>query len=358
MPRDACAGKSFVANFPSMMWRKRFFFLCALVSVFALNAWSQDAADSQVVRPSGISGPVRKAKAVTAKDTEDADVEPAPTRKTKSSKSTHAASHRKRAKAKETEESIPAPTEYTPEGIPKTSAASVIVVDANTGKILYEKNADETRVPASTQKLLTALIVAESGFLDRTVIVQPVDTLAEPVKLNIKAGDAYQRIDLLRALLVKSPNDVARCLARDNAGSIEVFAEVMNRRAQELGAVHSHFVNPNGLPVPGQYSTARDLSLIARAAYANPTIRSIVCLPQLVFRYANGRTRELENTNKLLRRLPYCNGMKTGYTDAAGKCLIASGTRPGKDVIVVVLGDSSSRVWRDASALLSWGLWM
>jgi D-alanyl-D-alanine carboxypeptidase (penicillin-binding protein 5/6) len=358
MRRDACAGKSFVANSSAMMWRKRLFFLCALVSVFALNAWSQDAADSQAVRPSGVTGPIRKAKAVTAKDTEDADVESTAARKTKRSRSTHATSHRTRAKAKESEESIPAPTEYTPEGIPKTSAASVIVVDANTGKTLYEKNADQIRVPASTQKLLTALIVAESGFLDRTVTVQPVDTLAEPVKLNIKAGDTYQRIDLLRALLVKSPNDVARCLARDNAGSIEAFAEVMNRRAQQLGAAHSHFVNPNGLPVPGQYSTARDLSLIARAAYANPTIRSIVCLPQLVFRYANGRTRELENTNKLLRRVPYCNGMKTGYTDAAGKCLIASGTRPGKDVIVVVLGDSSSRVWRDASALLSWGLLM
>jgi serine-type D-Ala-D-Ala carboxypeptidase (penicillin-binding protein 5/6) len=358
MHRGACAGKSFVANFPSMMWRKRFFFLCALVSVFALSAWSQDAADSQAVRPRGISGPVRKAKAVTAKDTDDADSESSPARKTKTSKSTDAASHRKRAKAKESEEPIPAPAEYTPEGIPKTSAASVIVVDANSGKTLYEKNADQIRAAASTQKLLTALIVAESGFLDRTVAVQAVDTLAEPVKLNIKAGDTYQRLDLLRALLVKSPNDVARCLARDNAGSIEAFAEIMNRRAQELGAVHSHFVNPNGLPVPGQYSTARDLSIIARAAYANPTIRSIVCLPKLVFRYANGRTRELENTNKLLRRLPYCNGMKTGYTDAAGKCLIASGTRPGKDVIVVVLGDSSSHVWRDASALLSWGLWM
>ncbi|PYJ05732.1 MAG: hypothetical protein DME95_03190, partial [Verrucomicrobia bacterium] len=171
------------------MWRKRFFFLCALVSVFALSAWSQDAADSQAVRPSGISGPVRKAKAVTAKETEDADVESSPARKTKTSKSTNAASHRKRAKAKETEESIPAPTEYTPEGIPKTSAASVIVVDANTGKTLYEKNADQVRIPASTQKLLTALIVAERGFLDQPVTVQPVDTMAEPVKLNIKAGD-------------------------------------------------------------------------------------------------------------------------------------------------------------------------
>ena len=341
-----------------MKSRNRIWIFCAFVLVSALGAWAQEEVDSEGVRPSGVSGPVRKAKAVTARDREDADAEPTAARKTKASKSTHASSHRKRAKAKDTEESIPAPTEYTPDGIPKTSAASVIVVDANTGKILYEKNADQIRPPASTQKLLTALIVAESGFLDRPVTVQPVDTLAEPVKLNIKAGDTYQRIDLLRALLVKSPNDVARCLARDNAGSIEAFAETMNRRAQQLGAVHSHFVNPNGLPVPGQYSSARDLSLIARAAYANSTIRSIVCLPQLVFRYANGRTRELENTNKLLRRLPYCNGMKTGYTDAAGKCLIASGSRAGREVIVVVLGDSSSRVWRDASALLSWGLWL
>src|SRR5213593_2558176 len=357
MRGDACAGKRFVANFPSMMWCKRFFFLCALVSVFALSAWSQDAADSQAVRPSGVTGPIRKAKAVTAKETEDADVESTAARKTKASKSTHAASHRKRAKAKETDEAIPAPTEFTPEGIPKTSAASVIVVDANSGKILYEKNADQIRPAASTQKLLTALIVAESGFLDRTVTVQGVDGLCDPVKLGIKPGDTYQRIDLLRALLVKSPNDVARCLARDNAGSVEAFAERMNQRAFALGARNSHFVNPNGLPDARQYSTARDLSTIARVAYANSTIRSIVCLPQLVFRFANGRTRELENTNKLLKRLPYCNGMKTGYTEAAGKCLIASGSRPGKDVIVVVLGDSHNGVWRDAGALLAWALW-
>jgi D-alanyl-D-alanine carboxypeptidase (penicillin-binding protein 5/6) len=342
-----------------MISRKRVFLLCAFLSAFAISAWCQDAADSEAVRPSGVSGPVRKAKAVTARDTDEADAEAPSARKTKTSKSGHASSHRKRARAKQdTEDTIPAPTEFTPEGIPKTTAASVIVVDANNGKILYEKNADQIRPPASTQKLLTALIVAESGFLDRTVTVQGVDPMCDPVKLGIKPGEMYQRIDLLRALLVKSPNDVARCLARDNAGSIEAFAEVMNRHAAQLGAVHSHFVNPNGLPVPGQYSSARDLSLIARAAYANPTIRSIVCLPQLVFRYANGRTRELQNTNKLLTRLPYCNGMKTGYTDAAGKCLIASGTRPGKDVIVVVLGDSSSHVWRDASALLNWGLLM
>jgi len=242
--------------------------------------------------------------------------------------------------------------------VPTVGARSVMIVDAKTGDVLYEKNADELRPAASTQKLLTALIIAERGYLDQPVKVDAIDGMCEPVKLNIRSGDVYQRIELLRALLVKSPNDVARCLARDYAGSIEAFAEVMNERARSLGATHSHFVNPNGLPVPGQYSSARDLSIIARAAYANPTLRSIVCQPQIVFRFANGRTRELENTNKVLRRSPYCNGMKTGYTEAAGHCLIASGSRPGRDVIVVVLGDTKSGVWRDANALLTWGLWM
>src|SRR5256712_1340827 len=301
------------------------------------------------VRPTGVPhrSHSRSKSAATAKSDSDesSSATPRPRR-----------THRSTAKSRESEE--PIPTQTVPGSVPKTGATSVIVINVSNGQVLYEKNPDQIRAPASTTKLLTGLIVAESGSLDRPVTVAQVDTFAEPVKLNIKPGDIYQRIDLLRALLVKSPNDVARCLARDNAGSIEAFAEKMNQRATALGATHSHFVNPNGLPDARQYSTARDLSTIARVAYANPTRRAIVCLPQLVFRYANGRTRELENTNKLLRRLPYCNGMKTGYTDAAGKCLIASGTRPGKDVIVVVLGDSSSRVWRDASALLSWGLWM
>lgn len=273
---------------------------------------------------------------------------------------------RKRAAASRPDDDAPAaepqlqlPTAPSdPNRVPNTRAVSVLVIDAKTGQVLTEKNADQPRQAASTQKLLTALIVAESGYLDRSVTVEPVDTFAEPVKLNIRPGETYQRIDLLRALLVKSANDVARCLARDNAGSIEAFAEKMNAKAMALGATHSQFLNPNGLPIPGQYSTARDLSIIARAAYSNPTLRSIVCLPQLVFRYANGRTRELENTNKVLRRMPYCNGMKTGYTEAAGHCLIASGSRPGRDIIVVVLGDTKGGVWSDAASLLTWGLWL
>ncbi len=299
------------------------------------------------VRPTGVQ-PKRHSKAksaATANSDSDANssATPRPRR-------THRAT-------KHRDEEEPIPTQTVPGSIPKIGASSVIVIDVHSGQVLYEKNPDQIRAPASTTKLLTGLIVAESGNLERPVTVAQIDTFAEPVKLNIKPGEIYQRIDLLRALLVKSPNDVARCLARDNAGNIEAFAERMNQRAFALGARNSHFVNPNGLPDARQYSTARDLSTIARVAYANPTIRSIVCLPQLVFRYANGRTRELENTNKLLKRLPYCNGMKTGYTEAAGKCLIASGSRPGKDIIVVVLGDSHSGVWRDAGALLAWALW-
>jgi D-alanyl-D-alanine carboxypeptidase len=124
---------------------------------------------------------------------------------------------------------------------PSTRAASVMVIDAHTGEIFYEKNADAPRPAASTQKLLTALIVAEQGYLDRPVTVQAGDTMAEPVKLNIRPGETYTRIELLRALLVKSPNDVARCLARDSAGSIEAFAFLMNEKARQLGATHSHF---------------------------------------------------------------------------------------------------------------------
>src|SRR5437879_12407625 len=119
----------------------------------------------------------------------------------------------------------------------------------------------------------------------------------------------------------------------------------MNAKAHLLGATHSHFLNPNGLPIPGQYSTARDLAFIARAAYANPTIRSIVCLPQLVFRYANGRTRELENTNKVLKRLPFCDGMKAGYTEPDGHSLIASGSRQGPDHIGGGRRGTGATIW-------------
>jgi D-alanyl-D-alanine carboxypeptidase (penicillin-binding protein 5/6) len=241
------------------------------------------------------------------------------------------------------------------DGAPVTHANSVVVLDARTGQTLYEKNADEHRPAASTQKLLTGLIIAEAGNLGAPVTVDISDTWAEPVKLNIEPGQTYRRFDLLQVMLVHSMNDVARCLARDNAGSVEAFADRMNHKAAELGMHDSHFVNPNGLPIPDQFTTARDMSKVALAAYHNEILRSIVCLKEVNFQYSDGRVRKFESTNHVLLTDPYCNGMKTGYTDAAGHCLISSATNGSRDIISVVLGDNGY-VWKDSLALLNWGL--
>jgi len=150
-------------------------------------------------------------------------------------------------------------------------------------------------------------------------------------------------------------NDVARALARDNAGSVEQFADKMNAKAAALGMRNTHFVNPNGLPATSQFSTARDMSKVALSAYRNRTIREIVRQKSLLWTYNDGRTRVFETTNKVLKAYPYCNGMKTGYTEAAGRCLISSASRAGRHVIAVVLGDTRN-IPVDSYRLLAYGL--
>ena len=241
---------------------------------------------------------------------------------------------------------------------PNITAKSALVIDARTGAVLYEKDADAPRPIASTTKLLTALIVAESGNLNAQVEIAPIDTICEPTKLYCKPGERYARSSLLYALLVHSCNDVARALARDNSGDIPSFAGRMNARAAQLGATNTRFVNPNGLPSPGeeQYSTARDLSRIARAAYFNAVLRPIMATQHLQFQLASGQTREYTNTNKVLLRYPFCTGMKTGYTDAAGHCLVSSADDgAGHAVISVCLADNKS-IWNDSQRLLMWAL--
>lgn len=239
---------------------------------------------------------------------------------------------------------------------PIVQGEAAIVVDVQSGRVLYNKNSRTPRAVASTQKLLTALIIAEEGNLWQSVRIESSDTTAAPTKLYLKPGQIYSRFELLQALLVKSANDVACALARDNAGSIGAFAGKMNRRALQLGAKSSHFVNPNGLPAQDQYSTARDMAIIARNAYAHPILRRIVATKSFEFHFADGRVRELINTNRVLRTASFCNGMKTGYTEAAGHCLVSSGQNNGRDVIAVVLGSNKKHVWDDSQKLLEWGL--
>jgi D-alanyl-D-alanine carboxypeptidase (penicillin-binding protein 5/6) len=247
------------------------------------------------------------------------------------------------------------PADADPTVIPHVTAGSVIVIDANNGQVLHEVNADAPRPVASTQKLLTALIVADEGNLDESLRVEKTDTLAEPSKLYFKPGEVYPRRDLLQILLIHSMNDVARALARDNAGSLDAFATKMNAKAAQIGMRNSHFVNPNGLPMPGQYSTARDMARVAMYAYRNRFIRSIVCQKRMAWRYNDGRVREFDTTNRVLKNYPLCNGMKTGYTEAAGHCLVSSASHNGHDVIVVALGDNKN-IWIDSYRLLAWGL--
>jgi len=239
---------------------------------------------------------------------------------------------------------------------PAVVGKSVLVLDARTGKVLHSKSADTRRAIASTQKLLTALVAIEAGGLDRRITVAKSDTWVEPSKLYLRAGDSYKKSDLVAALLVKSGNDVARCLARNHAGSESAFATAMNSKARRLGMLNSNFKNPHGLTSSGQYSTARDLGKLAMAAYRNRTIRSITAIKKLPFRFADGRTVTFTNTNKVLARSPYCNGMKTGYTRASGRCLVSSGKKGTREVIVIVLGSTSQSIWRDSHKLLDWAL--
>src|ERR1700675_1824698 len=209
-----------------------------------------------------------------------------------------------------------------PSSAPFTIASSAIMIDAKAGAVLFFKNPDVQRPVASTQKLLTALLVAEHGGLDNSVRVSSEDCAVEPTKLGFRPGEIYTKRQLLAAMLVHSCNDAAVCLARNDAGSVGSFATLMNAKAAQLGAANSHFVNPNGLPRAGQFSTARDMARIAFAAYHNTTLREFMRLPGLIFTYSSGRRRFLEPTNKLVIRSSIFTGMKTGYTEVSGRCLV------------------------------------
>jgi D-alanyl-D-alanine carboxypeptidase (penicillin-binding protein 5/6) len=244
----------------------------------------------------------------------------------------------------------PTPAPLAPGELP-LAAKSAILLDTKSGDILYEKNPDELEYPASATKILTALLVIEQGDLDRRVTIQIEDTKVEPSALEFKPGEEYTRRHLLFALLLKSANDVALALARDNAGSVSAFCEKMNRRAESLGALGSHFTNPHGLHDPHHFTTARDLGMIARFAMQQPLFREIVATPEI----GMARGSEwviLKNHNRLLAMLPGCIGVKTGYTRPAQQVLVSSAIRAGHEAISVVMHSDKPGIWNDSKTLL------
>jgi D-alanyl-D-alanine carboxypeptidase (penicillin-binding protein 5/6) len=259
-------------------------------------------------------------------------------------------SRRPAAKVAKKPTPVPTPAPLAPGELP-LAAKSAILLDTKSGDILYEKNPDEMEYPASATKILTALLVIEQGDLDRRVTIQIEDTKVEPSALEFKPGEEYTRRHLLFALLLKSANDVALALARDNAGSVGAFCEKMNRRAEGLGALASHFTNPHGLHDPHHFTTARDLATIARFAMQQPLFREIVATPEI----GMARVAEwviLKNHNRLLAMVPGCIGVKTGYTRPAQQVLVSSAIRAGREAISVVMHSDKPGIWNDSKTLL------
>ena len=226
----------------------------------------------------------------------------------------------------------------------RCSAASAIVMEPETGTVLYEKDADARMLVASTTKIMTAMVVLEHCRLSETVEVTPAHAAVEGSSMYLRPGGAYTVEDLLYGLLLASGNDAAAALADHCAGSADAFARLMNEKCAALGLPNTHFVNPHGLDAPEHYSSARDLARITAAAMENPTFRKIF---STVSYTVNGIT--YVNHNKLLTGCEGCVGGKTGYTEAAGRILVSCVEREGMRLICVTISDPDD--WLDHAAL-------
>lgn len=237
---------------------------------------------------------------------------------------------------------------------PDTIARSACLIDADDNGVLFGKNEDEVVPPASTTKIMTAIIALESGKLDQPLVItqEAVDT--EPSSLGLHVGDQITVREALTGMMIVSGNDAAVAIAQTVAGSVPAFSKMMNDKAKELGAVNTNFVNPNGLTEYNHYSTAHDMALIASYAMKNPEFRHIVSLKDYYVKYMDGHTQYVTTTNRYLKSgFRGANGIKTGFTNAAGDCLVASATRGKKTLIAVFYNDDDR--WTDAPAWLEYG---
>ena len=233
-------------------------------------------------------------------------------------------------------------------------ARGALLVEGHTGQVLYARNPDERLLPASTTKLMTALIVYQKVGLNGSVRIVEDDTRVEPSSIPLIPGEVVSVNKLFHALLIESANDSARALGRYVAGSNEAFVDMMNQRALSMGLFNTHFFNPNGLPAPAgtHYTSCADLMRIFRAVISYPDLREICSTKEYVL-HTEARTQTLRNHNLLLGIYPGMGPAKTGWTVASKHTYAASVTRDGRELLLTLL-DSTNK-WKDAEILFNWG---
>lgn len=256
---------------------------------------------------------------------------------------------------------------------PEISAPHGVLIDFETGKVLYDKNAHEPTYPASTTKVMTAILVLEKANLDDVVTID-YDLHVDGSGMYLVKGESFTVKELFQALLIRSANDAAEALAIHISGSIEEFVKLMNERAKELGALNTHFTNPHGLPDENHTTTAYDLAVISRHAMEFPLFRETVSTTMLTFdeteqtpekRYYRNSNRFLWGTGggnlmdyrgqTINIKYDIVDGIKTGYTNAAQQCLVASAIQDNQRYISVVLGAVGQNIYIDTRTLLDYG---
>lgn len=238
-------------------------------------------------------------------------------------------------------------------GSPRIAAKAALLMEARTGSVLFEQRAYLRRPPASTTKILTALVALRQAQLTRVLPVSPRAAQTPGSSAHIVAGERYRLGELLKGLLLRSGNDAAMAIAEGLAGGVDRFVLAMNTEASRVGALASHFVNPHGLHQEDHFVTAYDLALITREALKDPRFGRLTASPVASFAAEGRPPRTIYNTNQLLGTYEGAIGVKTGTTSAAGKCLVAAAERKGFRLIAVVLGSPDR--FAEARRLLDYG---
>ena len=234
-------------------------------------------------------------------------------------------------------------------------AHGILLKELNSGRVLYEHDAGKRMSPASLTKIMSALVILERGQLDDLVTISPNAARAHKTHLRVKAGQVFRLEDLLKAMLIMSANDACLAAVEHVGGDEAQFVTLMNDKVAALGLADTHFSNGCGFDNPDHYSTAEDLAALSLIALDQPIFRQLVREERAIITPVNGHhAYVLHTTNRLLGRIPGVEGIKTGFTSKAGRCLIAKVSQNGSDLLLVIL--NSKRRWNTATNLITYGL--